>query len=79
METQIVEVQGIALPSACQIAQVVKVQFRQEDTPILATVRGVHFFTGKVRYDLELWLDVINGEETYTRIYNVDSVFISPA
>lgn len=38
-----------------------------------ATVTGIHFFTGKVKYDLEL-----NFAGGWTsRIYNVDSILVS--
>lgn len=41
---------------------------------IPAEVIGVHFYPGKVKYDLEFSFE----DETYTRIYNVDSVFVLP-
>lgn len=44
---------------------------------MLGTVVGVHFYVGKVKYDLELHLKV-GDEEMATRIYNVDSVFVEP-
>ena len=68
----------LTLPSQFQVQQVVKVQFTQTETPITATVTGVHFYSGKVKYDLELWL-MWDGEESFTRIYNVDSVFVTAA
>lgn len=71
---------SIELPSSCQPNQVVRLQFRKKDEPIIATVRGVHFFIGKVKYDLGLWLGdgTVDDPEYETRIYNVDSVFVTP-
>lgn len=67
----------IILPSQFQPNQVVQVQFKKDDTPITATVRGVHFYPGKVKYDLGLWLGdgSVDDPEIETRIYNVDSEF----
>lgn len=61
--------------------QVCKLQFRKDDKPFIATVRGVHFYVGKVKYDLGLWMGdgSVDDPEYETRIYNVDSVFCSPA
>lgn len=59
------------LPSAAQMKQMVFVTFKDES--ITATVIGVHFFEGKVKYDLKLWLK----DMMFTRIYNVDSAFIT--
>lgn len=72
---------SIQLPSALQPNQVAKVKFRSNDEPLIATVRGVHFYIGKVKYDLGLWLGdgSVDNPETETRIYNVDSVFVTPA
>jgi len=39
----------------------------------IAEILTVHFYEGKVKYDLELPLDFGN-----TRVYNIDSVFVSP-
>lgn len=68
------------LPSAYQVDQVVKVKFKKEGESISATVRGVHFFRGKVKYDLGLWLDDGGVSESssndQTRIYNVDSMYV---
>jgi len=73
---------AILLPSQFQIRQVVKIQFRSFDQPFLATVRGVRFYEGKVKYDVDLWISEPATEsspliEYETRIYNVDSVFVS--
>lgn len=69
------------LPSRCQLNQVVHVHFMRKDNPLVATVRGIHFYPGKVKYDLGLWLGdgSVDNPETETRIYNVDSVFVEPA
>lgn len=69
------------LPSRCQHNQVVKVKFRENDEPFNATVRGIHFYPGKVKYDVGLWIGdgSVDKPEDETRIYNVDSVFVSPA
>jgi hypothetical protein len=39
-----------------------------------AEVKAVHFYTGKVKYDLEIPI----AGETPTRIYNIDSCFVEP-
>ncbi len=67
----------IQLPSAFQPNQVIGVKFRNGDKPFTATVRGVHFYPGKVKYDVGLWLGdgSVDNPESETRIYNVDSVF----
>ncbi len=72
---------SMQLPSNLQPNQVCKLQFRKEDNPLTATVRGVHFYIGKVKYDLGLWLGdgSVDNPEYETRIYNVDSVFVTPA
>lgn len=60
-------------------SQAVLLQFRKDDKPFAATVRGVHFYVGKVKYDLGLWLGdgSVDDPEYETRIYNVDSCFLS--
>jgi hypothetical protein len=69
------------LPSNLQPNQVCKLRFRREDVPLSATVSGVHFYIGKVTYDLGLWLGdgSVDNPEYETRIYNVDSAFVTPA
>ncbi len=66
------------LPSAYQVDQVVKLKLQKNGEPINATVRGVHFYRGKVKYDLGLWLGdgSIDDPETETRVYNVDSLYV---
>jgi hypothetical protein len=66
-------------PSKHQIGDQVKFLIAQEDLPgsyraccLIATVKSVHFYAGKVKYDLEL---PIAGESP-TRIYNIDSCFV---
>lgn len=61
--------------------QVVRLQFRKSDEPFIATVRGVHLYMGKTKYDLGLWLGdgTVDNPEKETRIYNVDSEFVTPA
>jgi len=75
------EKENLKLPSQLQPNQVCKLQFQKDDTPLTATVRGVHFYIGKVKYDLGLWLcdGSVDNPEYETRIYNVDSIFCSPA
>lgn len=41
-----------------------------------ATIRAVHFYRGKVKYDLDIWTG--EGINETTRIYNVDSCFVVP-
>jgi hypothetical protein len=69
------------LPSAYQVDQVVSVSFIKGGDAITATVRGVHFYRGKVKYDLGLWLGdgSIDDPETETRIYNIDSIYVKVA
>lgn len=70
-----------SLPSAYQVDQVVSVQFKKDGDAINATVRGVHFYRGKVKYDLGLWLGdgSVDDPETETRIYNIDSIYVKSA
>lgn len=66
--------------SLFSLNQVVKVRFRKDDKPFSATIRGIHFYPEKVKYDLGLWLDDGGNSESanndQTRIYNVDSCFV---
>jgi hypothetical protein len=68
---------GTELPSRYQLLQVVNVRLCKTDTPLTATVRGVHFYPGKVKYDLGVWST--DDTNTETRIYNVDSIFVEDA
>jgi len=70
-------------PSQFSLRQVVKLNFKRnsiEIDPQYATVKGIHFYEGKVKYDLGLWLGdgSVDNPETESRIYNVDSIFLSP-
>jgi hypothetical protein len=42
--------------------------------PFNARILGVHFYAGKVKYDLEIPID----NEPPTRVYNIDSCFVLP-
>lgn len=57
-------------PSRYQIGQYV--WFRLWSADIAATVLCVHFYEGKIKYDLEL----IGTDGDKTRIYNVDSCYV---
>lgn len=57
-------------PSRYQIGQYV--WFRLWSADIAATVLCVHFYEGKVKYDLEL----LGTDGDKTRIYNVDSAYV---
>jgi hypothetical protein len=73
----------LELPSAHQLNQVVKVYFstnkygeiNKDVAPLKGTIRGAHFYPGKVKYDVELFWNTDDGGE-HTRIYNIDSIFI---
>ena len=69
------------LPSNFQVDQVVEVAFKKGGDAITATVRGVHFYRGKVKYDLGLWLGdgSVDDPEIETRIYNIDSLYVRQA
>lgn len=70
--------------------QVAKLQFTPEMPPIYVTVRGIHHYGLRTKYDLDLWLgDGTHDEDGYedpdtgvkmlqkkTRIYNVDADFV---
>lgn len=66
----------VLYPSRFELNQVVKVTFSEES--ILATVRGIHFYPGKIKYDLGLWLGdgTVDNPEFESRIYNVDSILV---
>lgn len=69
------------LPSQFQPYDEVSVNFYNAGFINLARVRKVHFTHNKVSYDLEICTNVSNeGKENniYTRIYNVDSVYVKP-
>lgn len=68
------------------INQVVKIYFSTKfygelntDTlPLLGVIRGIHYYSEKMKYDIELFWENNNGEEK-TRIYNVDEFFVVAA
>jgi hypothetical protein len=59
------------LPSHFQLHDKARLCFNKVDS-IPVKVNGVHFFSGKVKYDLEVEIP----DEVTTRIYNVDSCFV---
>lgn len=67
------------LPTKIQLNQVVNASFLKGKG--LCTIRGIHFFIDRVKYDLGVWLGdgSVDNPERETRIYNVDQEFISPA
>lgn len=68
------------LPSQHQIADQVWVTFGEQI--LKGTIMSVHFYIGKVKYDIELALGVPvspdDSTEDSTRIYNIDSVYVHP-
>lgn len=71
------------LPSQFNIGDKVKVYLKGlssandgsiKEVDYSATVIAVHFYMGKVKYDLEVPI----FEESPTRIYNIDSSFVLP-
>lgn len=64
---------GVLLPSRFKHND--PVFFKFGNTEICATIHAVHFTISKVKYDLDLFHTDANGED-YTRIYNVDSVYV---
>ncbi len=69
----------VQLPSQLQPNQVCHLKFRPTDEPLICTVRCVHFTVSKVKYDLGIWLGdgTVDNPEFETRIYNVDSCFVT--
>ncbi len=67
----------IMLPSAFQPED--NALFCFDGAKIQAKVLGVHFYNGKVKYDLELYESPKEGNDSHysTRIYNVDSAFVT--
>lgn len=63
----------IQLPSALQIGDECIVTFFYESAKLHGGVHGVHFYEGKVKYDITLR----GSENMETRIYNVDSAFVT--
>lgn len=62
----------IKLPSAHQGGDEVFVRFN-EQSELTGAVHAVHFYAGKVKYDIDVFVDA----ENFTRVYNVDSAFIT--
>lgn len=65
---------GNLLPSAHQYGDHVSFRLGEEATPMIAEIRGIHFFEGKVKYDLAVSVEA----NEVTRIYNVDSCWCKP-
>lgn len=66
----------VLYPSRFELNQVVQLKINEE--AVLATVRGIHFYPGKIKYDLGLWLGdgTVDDPEFESRIYNVDSILV---
>lgn len=66
----------VLYPSRFELNQVVHLKIRKE--VVTATVRGIHFYPGKIKYDLGLWLGdgSVDDPEFESRIYNVDSILV---
>lgn len=66
----------LPIPSQHQIGDNVrfsiKQSFGENPYPFTAEVKAIHFYPGKVKYDLEIPI----AEESPTRIYNIDSCFV---
>lgn len=69
-------IEALRLPSQHQIGDKVKFYAMPEgysEFPgLVAYITGVHFYTGKVKYDIELRF----AGDFASRIYNVDSVLV---
>jgi hypothetical protein len=66
---------NIELPSNLQINQVVYIKFEKEGKALTGTIRSVHFYESKVKYDIDVWLE----DNESTRIYNIDSLYVIKA
>lgn len=66
---------SITLPSQHQIND--EVWFNLWSASVPSEVVGIHFYPGKVKYDLQLNMRASADGQSTTRIYNVDSVFVS--
>lgn len=68
----------LILPSRCQVNDKVRVFLMPEGENTFpgftGIVKSVHFYNGKVKYDIEL---TFYGDFS-SRIYNVDSVLVEP-
>lgn len=67
------EDRGVLLPSRYKHND--PVFFKFGGVEICANIHAVHFTVSKVKYDLDLFCVSADGED-YTRIYNVDSVYV---
>lgn len=61
------------LPSRFQLGYQVRLNFFDAGSINKCEILKVHFSPGKVLYDVGV---TISGNTNYTRIYNVDSVFV---
>lgn len=67
----------LLLPSAHQFDDEVFLRLWGDD--IIGRILGVHFYPGKVKYDLEVFAGDAQPETEkteFTRLYNVDSAFV---
>lgn len=83
MNKEIISRDGKNLPSHYQVRQLCIFNLTPKDTNISCVIIGVHFFQTAdademlVKYDIELWLGESNGKEDTTRMYNVESRFLT--
>lgn len=73
------ELKGLTLPSRHQLGDeiIYCMTLDKDGKPLIVSteltlIKGVHFYPGKVKYDLEIHFP----DNTATRVYNVDSVFV---
>jgi hypothetical protein len=69
------------LPMYCPeftLRQVIKLKFKQDQGHVFATIRGIHLYEDRIKYDLAIWLGdgSVDDPERETRIYNVESEFL---
>ncbi len=72
------------LPSAHQLGDKANLQYGRT-APLECTVIGIHFYPGKVKYDLQI--NFIRDEETekfgtltldeHSRLYNIDAFYVN--
>ena len=63
---------GTILPSRFQIGDFVLLKI--SEIPTRAIINGIHFYPGKVKYDLIITL----ADGSTTRLYNIDSINVHP-
>ena len=68
---------SIQLPSMWQYGQVVHFRLDEAMPPYNATVKGIRFLKGKVKYDLDVWIG--EGGNKVARLPNIDSAFVHDA